>query len=196
MRAWNWVNTNIDTTIGFGIKGGAYNRGHHLTDELAFKNQWAPYLINPQGLKLFSASEMDNTWTNGYFAINPDLGFYWGALSGLNIGLSTYDLNAGSMTYVTTHASTRETFRMFKKYAQQVYPSTATTAFSIFHEGLNSANKTKFSEKVYGKSSMSIVKRYLAICNDPKYKNRGAQMDDTIAAVSYTHLTLPTKRIV
>jgi hypothetical protein len=181
LSAWNWLNTNIDKTIGFGIKGGAYNRGHHLTGEQSFKDQWAPYLINPKGLKLFSAAEMDNTWTNGYFAINPDLGFYWGVLAGLNVGLSTYDLNAGSMAYVTSNASPRETFRMFTKYAKQVYPATATTAFSIFHEGLNSANTKKFPENIYGKSSQSIVNRYTAICK--AYESRGARMDDLLAVV-------------
>jgi len=181
--AWNWVTRNIDSTIGFGIKGGAFNRGHHLTGEQNYQNSLYKYLVNPKGLKIFSASEMDQTWKNGYFDINPDLGFYWAALAGLNVGLSTYNLSADAMTFVTTNASPRETFRMFTKYAQQVYPSTATTAFSIFHEGLNSANTIKFPEKKYGKSTMVSVKRYLAICNDPIYKNRGAKMDDTVSVI-------------
>lgn len=176
-----WVMNNIDPAIGFGIKGGAYNRGHHLSDERTFKNQWVPYLINPQGLKLFSASEMDGTWQNGYFAINPDLGFYWAALSGINVGLSTYNLNASSMSYVISRASTRETFRMFNRYAQQAYPSMASVAFCVFHEGLNSADKIKFPENIYGSSNQQNISRYKNICNDPKYYNRGARLDDSIS---------------
>ena len=179
-----WVMDNIDPAIGFGIKGGAYNRGHHLNDEITFKNQWVPFLINPQGLKLFSASEMDNLWQDGYFAINPDLGFYWGALSGINVGLSTYNLNASSMNYVISNASTRETFRMFNRYAQQVYPATASVGFCIFHEGLNSADKNKFPENIYGPSNQQNISRYKKICNDPKYFNRGARMDDTISVTN------------
>ena len=87
------------------------------------------------------------------------------------------------MTYVTTNASTRETFRMYNRYAQQVYPASATTAFTVFHEGLNAANTNKFSEAKYGKSTMSNVSRYKAICNDSIYKSRGASVDDTISVI-------------
>ena len=187
--AYNYVMGQIDSAIGFGMKGGAFNRGHHLNDEQPYKEQWTPYLINPkldavniQGYKLFAASEMDNTWLNGYFAINPDLGFYWGALAGINVGLSSYNLNASSMDYVINHASTRETFRMFNRYAQQVYPETATTAFSVFHEGLNAADIVKFPVSDYGgePAVKSNVNRYLAICKEgTKYYNRGARVEDT-----------------
>ncbi|MFN0187720.1 MAG: T9SS C-terminal target domain-containing protein, partial [Bacteroidia bacterium] len=182
LRAWNWINTNIDPVIGFGIKGGAFNRGHHLTGEQDYKNSLYQYLVNPAGLKIFSASEMDGTWQDPLFSISTDLSFYWAALGGINVGLSTTNLNGTAMDYVTTHASTRETFRMFNRYAQQVYPATATTAFSIFHEGLNSADRVKFPESIYGNSNMDNQARYLAICNDPKYSNRGARMDDVFAA--------------
>ena len=180
--AWNWVTTNIDPSIGFGIKGGAFNRGHHLSDEQNYKESLYNYLVNPKGLKLFSASEMDTTWLDTLFQINPDLSFYWAALAGINVGLSTNNLNGTAMDYVTTHESTRQTFRMFTRYAQQVYPATATTSFSIFHEGLNAADKVKFPEAYYGNATMDNQARYLKICNEPKYKDRGAKMDDVFSA--------------
>ena len=180
--AWNWVTANIDPSIGFGIKGGAFNRGHHLSDEQTYKESLYNYLFNPKGLKLFSASEMDTTWQDTLFQISPDLSFYWAALAGINVGLSTNNLNGTAMDYVTTHESTRQTFRMFTRYAQQVYPATATTAFSVFHEGLNAADKVKFPEAYYGNATMDNQARYLKICNEPKYKNRGAKMDDVLSA--------------
>jgi hypothetical protein len=180
--AWNWVTANIDPSIGFGIKGGAFNRGHHLSDEQTYKESLYNYLVNPKGLKLFSASEMDTTWLDPLFQINPDLSFYWAALAGINVGLSTNNLNGTAIDYVTTHESTRQTFRMFTRYAQQVYPATATTAFSVFHEGLNAADKVKFPEAYYGNATMDNQARYLKICNEPKYKNRGAKMDDVFSA--------------
>ena len=180
--AWNWVTANIDPSIGFGIKGGAFNRGHHLSDEQTYKESLYNYLVNPKALKLFSASEMDTTWLDPLFQINPDLSFYWAALAGINVGLSTNNLNGTAMDYVTTHESTRQTFRMFTRYAQQVYPATATTAFSVFHEGLNAADKVKFPEAYYGNATMDNQARYLKICNEPKYKNRGAKMDDVFSA--------------
>jgi hypothetical protein len=182
--AWNWLNENIDPAIGFGIKGGAFNRGHHLSSEQSYKESLYNYLVNPKtSLKLFSASEMDQTALDPYFQICPDLSYYWAALAGLNVGLSTNNLNATSMNYVLTHPSATETFRMFTRYAQQVYPATATTAFSIFHDGLNSADKNRFSESKYGNSNMNNVSRYKAICNDPIYQNRGARIDDTVAVI-------------
>lgn len=182
--AWNWLNANIDPAIGFGIKGGAFNRGHHLSNEQSYKESLYNYLVNPKtSLKLFSASEMDQTALDPYFQICPDLSYYWAALAGLNVGLSTNNLNANSMNYVLSHPSATETFRMFTRYAQQVYPATATTAFSIFHDGLNSADKNRFSESKYGNSNMNNVSRYKAICNDPIYRNRGARMDDTVAVI-------------
>ena len=180
--AWNWVTANIDPSIGFGIKGGAFNRGHHLSDEQTYKESLYNYLVNPKALKLFSASEMDTTWLDPLFQISPDLSFYWAALAGINVGLSTNNLNGTAMDYVTTHESTRQTFRMFTRYAQQVYPATATTAFSVFHEGLNAADKVKFPEAYYGNATMDNQARYLKICNEPKYKNRGAKMDDVFSA--------------
>ncbi|MBV5343286.1 T9SS C-terminal target domain-containing protein, partial [bacterium] len=50
---FKWVMTKIDPSIGFGIKGGAYNRGHHLSDENTYKSNWYKYLVNPKGFKLF-----------------------------------------------------------------------------------------------------------------------------------------------
>ncbi len=184
---WNWVRDNIDNSIGFGIKGGPYNRMHHLNDEKNFKETWVPYLVNPKistanpkGLKLFSASEMDGVWQGGVFAINPDLGFYWGVMSGLNVGLSTYNLNGSSMNFVSNSPVSRETFRMFNRYAKQVYPETATIGWCVFHEGLNAADDKKFPRNEYENQPVtrSNINRYVAICNSEKYKTRGAQMGD------------------
>ena len=121
----------IDPKIGFGIKGGAYNRGHHLTGEQSFKEQWTPYLINPKGMKLFSASEMDESWRKPIFNINTELAFYWSALSGINTGLSSYNCSKRAIQYAMEHQEIRDIFKMYNIYAQQVYPTTATTVFSV-----------------------------------------------------------------
>jgi hypothetical protein len=177
-EAYNYVMTQLDPALGFGIKGGAYNRGHHLTDEQTYKEQWNPFLINPKGRKLFSASEMDQSWTKGFFALNYEIGFYWSALGGINTGLSCTNITVSAMQYAFSNPGIIEIFKMYNRYAQQVYPATATTAFSVFHEGLNSADKVKFPELIYGNASKSNTTRYQNICNDPKYYNRGARIDD------------------
>ena len=181
-QAYNWVMTKIEPKIGFGIKGGAYNRGHHLTGEQSFKEQWMPYLVNPKVMKLFSASEMDQSWQKPIFNINKELGFYWAALGAINTGLSSTNISKGAIQYGYKHKEISDIFRMYNKYAQQVYPATATVAVSVFHEGLNAADKVKFPESKYGKAIPKNTERYLAICNDPIYKNRGAKMDDLDAA--------------
>ena len=159
-KEFDWIMTKIDPAIGFGIKGGAYNRGHHLSDEKSYKEKWYKYLVNPKGLKLFSASEMDQSWQKGYFILNPEIGFYWAVLSGLNVGLSTTNLSKSAVKYAVEHDEIRQIYKMYNKYAQQVYPQTAQFAYSVFHEGLNASNTTKFPEETFGKA---IEKKYRKI---------------------------------
>jgi hypothetical protein len=188
--AYDFVMNDLDPLLGFGIKGGAYNRGHHLSDEQTYKEQWNPFLINPKisssnpkGVKLFSASEMDQSWQKGFFALNYEIGFYWSALGGINTGVSCTNVSVSAMQYAFANPSIIETFKMYNKYAQQVYPETATTAFSVFHEGLNAADTSKFPIWKYGNASQSNVSRYQNICNDPIYYNRGARIEDSAAIV-------------
>ena len=191
--AYNFVMNDLDPILGFGIKGGAYNRGHHLTDEQIYKETWNPFLINPKigplnpkGVKLFSASEMDQSWKKGFFALNYEIGFYWAALGGINTGVSCTNVSVSAMEYAFANPGIIETFKMYNRYAQQVYPETATTAFSIFHEGLNAADVVKFPIKDYNNEPAvkGNTNRYLAIVNSPKYYNRGARVEDLLAVVA------------
>jgi hypothetical protein len=175
---WQWVVTNI--TYGFGTKGGAYGRGHHLSDELTYKNTWTPYLVNPQAQQLFSAAEQDQTWKGPVYQINVPLGFYWGAISGLNTGISVWLVTQSALYAAQVKPELHSIFRMFNKYAGQIYPTKANAAFTIFHEGLNSANTIKFPESTFGNASQSNQARYTAICS--VYTARGAKMDDVYAA--------------
>ena len=175
-KEFDWMMTKIDPAIGFGIKGGAYNRGHHLSDEKSYKEKWYKYLVNPKGLKLFSASEMDQSWQKGYFILNPEIGFYWAVLSGLNVGLSTTNLSKSAVKYAVEHDEIRQIYKMYNKYAQQVYPQTAQFAYSVFHEGLNAENTTKFPEVTFGKVNEKNTDRYSKIC--AAFVSRGAKIDD------------------
>ena len=175
-QAYKWVMNTIDPKIGFGIKGGAYNRGHHLSGEQSFKEKWIPFLINPKGMKLFSAAEMDQSWQHPIFTINTELGFYWSVLSGLNTGLSSYNCSKGAIRYAMEHKEIRDIFKMYNKYAQQVYPPSATCAYSVFHEGLNAANTIKFPEKTFGIAKEKNLERYINICK--AYASKGASLDD------------------
>jgi len=175
-KEFDWMMTKIDPAIGFGIKGGAYNRGHHLSDEKSYKEKWYKYLVNPKGLKLFSASEMDQSWQKGYFILNPEIGFYWAVLSGLNVGLSTTNLSKSAVKYAVEHDEIRQIYKMYNKYAQQVFPQTAQFAYSVFHEGLNAANTTRFPEVIFGKATEKNTDRYSKIC--AAFVSRGAKIDD------------------
>jgi len=180
-KAWNWTMSNIGS--GFGIKGSAFVRGHHLDSELEFKNLWYDKLVNPQNLSLFSRAEMDQSFTKPLYTINLPIGFYWGMLSGLNTGLSVWDLSAGAIQAAISDPSIMESLNFFNKYATQIYPSTATSAYCIFHEGLNSANAIKFPTATYGNpANKGNQVRYEVICNSTEYRRRGAKMDDSFAA--------------
>ncbi len=176
--AWKWVQDSVRTDFGF--KGSAYVRGHHLTDELRFKNTWNQYQINPKGMVLFSRAEMDQSCTKTMYNINPEVGFYWGVLSGLNTGLSVHDLSQNATDLALGDPEIMSSILFFNKYAGQIYPNTATAAYSIFHEGLNSENTTKFPENIYGSAGKTNTARYTAICN--AYASKGAKMDDLTAA--------------
>lgn len=184
-REWKWVSENI--VEGFGVKGLAYVRGHHLTGEQSFVKHWKPYTIDPEGLALFSRAEMDNTWKWPLFRINLELGFYWGAISGLNQGLSVWDIFKGALTEAGTNPSIQNTFRFFNEYADQVYPESSTKAFIALHEGLDASDTIKFPESKYGEASKNNLKRYQAICDDPVYAGRGARMDDLPSAPRPQH---------
>lgn len=177
---WNWLTSEIGE--GFGIKQGAWVRGHHLTGESASSEEWTPYLVNPGGLALFSRSEMDQTWTRPLYQINPELGFYWGMLNGLNWGLAVWDLSASALSFAGSNLSVQSSLRFFNKYADQVYPETSTRAFIALHEGLEASDTVKFPEWKYGEANKNNQSRYNAICNDPVYASRGARMDDPGAA--------------
>jgi hypothetical protein len=123
---------------------------------------------------------MDQTWTKPFYQINVPLGFYWGALSGLNTGLSVWLVTQSALQEAQSRPELHEVFKMFNKYSKQVYPSTTTAAYSIFHEGLNSQNTVKFPENIYGQANRSNQARYIAICN--AYAARGAKMDDVFSA--------------
>ena len=178
-----YVMENIDLSIGFGIKGSAYNRGHHLTGEQSFKEQWVPYLINPKGIKLFASSEMDQSWDNPVFNFNYEIGFYWAVLAAINTGVSNTNVTKSAMTYVLAHPGIIDIYTFYNKYAQQVYPNKAIAVCSIFHEGLDAANTQKFPVSKYGAASKSNTQRYLNICNDPIYNSRGAKIEDPLMVV-------------
>ena len=176
-QALNWVLKYV--TYSYGVKGSGFVRGHHLSGELSFKNQWVPYLLNPRGLQLFSAAEMDQSWQNPLYQINLLLGFYWGAINGLNTGLSIWEVTESALIEAQNTPELHDVFRFFNRHAGQIYPRTANAAFSFFHEGLNTDNTTKFPTAIYGRG---VGNRSIAICK--AYSDRGAQMDDILAAIN------------
>lgn len=177
---WNWIISEIGND--FGIKQGAWVRGHHLTGERAVVEKWHSFLVDPEGLALFSRSEMDQTWKRPLYQINPELGFYWGVLNGLNWGLSVWDISASALTFADSNPSVQNSLRFFNKYADQIYPESSTRAFIALHEGLDASDTEKFPESKYGEADKGNQARFSAICNDPVYASRGARMDDPFAA--------------
>lgn len=173
---WQWVNDSIGSDFGF--KGSAYMRGHHLTGELPFKNTWNPYQLNPKGMVLFSRGEMDQSCTKTMYNLNPRIGFYWGILSGLNTGLSVHDQSANATDLALSDPEIMASILFFNKYAGQIFPQTATAAYSVFHLGLNS-NNAKYSKDIYGRISQGNTTRYQNICL--AFKDQGAKLDDLAA---------------
>lgn len=177
VEEWNWVVANI--TAGLGRKGSAYVRGHHLTEERTFAELWRPYLVDPQGVRLFSRAEMDQTWTKPYYSLNVPLNFYWGAINGLHSGLSVWDITSSAMDGIATHGY-ENCFYFFNKYAGEIYADSARAAFCALHRGLDASDTDTYPEAVYGDASKGNEDRYTAICAD--FSQYGAKMDHVYAA--------------
>jgi hypothetical protein len=95
--------------------------------------------------------------------------------------LSVHDQSANATDLALADPEIMSSILFFNKYAGQIFPATATAAYSVFHEGLNSNNTLKFSEALYTKCSMSNVTRYQKICL--AYQAQGARIDDATAVV-------------
>ena len=173
----DWVRTNV--TSGFGAKYGGQVRGHHLSESRNVPDSFKAMSMDTP-LKFFSANEMDQTWTKFYFQLNVPLSMYWCAVEQLNAGLSIWDWSGSAVEGAAANGF-EFAAGFFNTWAAELDPATAGGGFCIFHEGLDSANTTKFSAAAYGSPvSKDNTARYTAIC--AAYSSQGAQMDHLTAA--------------
>ncbi len=171
--AANWVKNNISG--GYGTKGGALARGHHLAEERSLYNNDHQKYIDPKGVPCFAICEMDQTWTRPLYQRNVPLGFYWGAINALNYGLSIWDVTKGAMQ-ACREQGFDYSFYFFNKYAGQIYPATATDAFCALHKGLDASDTVAYPEARYGKAGHKNVERMEQIVAD--YAKYGAAIED------------------
>lgn len=173
---WNWVSSNI--MGGVGIKHGGQLRGHHYAESESNVVIWKPLAVDSE-FKLFSRNEMDQTWRYSYFQLNVRLGMFWAAVEQLNVGMSIWDWSGTCLESAATNDfEFAATF--FNTWAAELVPATARGGFCFFHEGLDSADTTKFPTATYGSAGINNLARYTAICN--AYASQGAQMDHLEAA--------------
>ena len=162
-------------TGGYGTKGGALARGHHLAEERHLYNTDHPKYIDPKGVPCFAICEMDQTWTRPLYQRNVPLGFYWGAINALNYGLSIWDVTKNAMQ-ACKEQGFDYSFYFFNKYAGQIYPATATDAFCALHKGLDAADTVAYPVEKYGKGGHKSVERMEKIV--AAYARYGAAIED------------------
>ena len=172
-EAGNWVKDNL--TAGYGIKGGALARGHHLVGERAAYDSQHCKLVDPKGIPMFARCEMDQTWTRPLYQRNVPLGFYWGAINALNYGLSIWDVSKTAMQSCKEQGFDYS-FYFFNKYAGQIFPATATDAFCALHKGLDAADTNAYPEAEFGTASHKNIERMEKIVAD--YAQYGAAIED------------------
>ena len=174
----DWVRANV--TAGFGAKYGGQVRGHHLSDSKNVPDSFKAMAVD-SSLKFFSVNEMDQTWRKPYFQLNLPLSFYWCAAEQLNAGLGIWDWSGSALEGAAANGF-ESVASFFNTWAAELDPSTARGGFSIFHEGLDSSDTSKFPETATygGIASKSNTARYEAIC--AAYASQGARMDDVTAA--------------
>ena len=173
---WNWVSTNI--MGGVGIKQGRQLRGHHLAESESNVQMWKPLALDSD-LKLFSRNEMDQTWQYSYFQLNVRLGMFWAALEQLNVGMNVWDWSGTCLENAET-AGFEFAATFFNTWAAELVPATARDGFCFFHEGLDSADTTKFPTATFGSANKNNLERSAAICN--AYASQGCKMDHLEAA--------------
>jgi hypothetical protein len=171
----------IRTFSPLGIKGFAISRGHHLSGELSFIQNFQPMMLNPTAaskyLFVFSRAEMDDTWLQSYYSLNVKLMFYWGVINALNGGLAVFDITSSALLGCYQYGF-NDTFLFFNKYAPQIWPHNATSAFIALHRGLDAYDLVSFPETKFGRQGKSLS-RVSAIC--AAYGEYGCKVDDTTA---------------
>ena len=91
-----WVEANAARP--YGVKTSGVGRGHHLSGTRKLVQEWHPRIVDPPaGKGLFARSEMDQTWRQPYYSLNVPLGFYWGAITGLQVGLGVWDITESAL---------------------------------------------------------------------------------------------------
>lgn len=176
--AQDWVRANV--TSGFGAKYGGQVRGHHLSESRDVPNAFKAMALDPTQ-KFFSVNEMDQTWQKPFFQLNVPLSIYWSAVEQLNAGLAIWDWSGSALEGAAANGF-EFAAGFFNTWAAELDAPKARGGFSIFHEGLDSADTTKFPETAAygGNANNNNTARYTAICN--AYANQGARMDDVTAA--------------
>lgn len=174
----DWVRANV--TAGFGAKYGGQVRGHHLSESENVPDSFKSMAVD-SSLKFFSVNEMDQTWQKPYFQLNLPLSFYWAAAEQLNAGLGIWDWSGSALEGAAANGF-EFAAGFFNTWAAELDPATARGGFSIFHEGLDSSDTSKFPETAAwgGNAGSNNTARYTAIC--AAYAKQGAQMDDLNAA--------------
>ena len=173
---WDWVSSNI--TGGVGIKQGGQLRGHHYMESESNVLTLKPLAVDSD-FKLFSRNEMDQTWTYSYFQLNVRLGMFWAAVEQLNVGMSVWDWSGTCLESASANGFEFAAV-FFNKWAAELVPATARGGFCFFHEGLDSADTSKFPTPTYGVATKNNLNRYTAICN--AYASQGCRMDHLEAA--------------
>jgi len=175
---WDWILANVKG--GFGIKHGGQLRGYHLTESESNVAVFKPLAVDSD-FKFFSRNEMDQTWQYPYFSLNRPMSMYWAALEQLNVGMSVWDWSGSCMENASAQGFAF-TAEFFNKWAAELEPATAGGAFCFFHDGLDSADTSRFPETdTYGGSAnKGNTNRYVKICE--QYASQGAAMDHVEAA--------------
>ncbi|MBT8042894.1 MAG: hypothetical protein KJN98_06965, partial [Pontiella sp.] len=175
---WAWINNNV--TGGLGVKYDGSTRGHHLSFSGDTPDAYKA-LAEDSAVKIFSRSEMDQTFGKPFFQKNVHLGMYWCAVEQLNAGMSIWDVTQNCLEDAAVN-DYNWVFRFFNEWAAELEPPNARGGFCIFHEGLDSADASKFPTSSYGGGSLNKgnTNRYEAICAD--YASQGAEMSHLLAA--------------
>ncbi|NNJ70123.1 MAG: hypothetical protein HKP10_02410, partial [Kiritimatiellales bacterium] len=170
---WDWINNNV--TGGMGVKYDGSTRGHHLSFSGDTPKAYKA-IAEDSDAKLFSRSEMDQSYSLPFWQLNVRLNYYWCALEQLNAGMSIWDVTENALEDMSA-GGYEESFTLFNLWAAELVPATARGGFCVFHKGLDSSDASMFPLADYGGGDFNKTNtnRYEAICASNAVN--GAQMD-------------------
>lgn len=159
---------------GFITKKGVASHFYGSNDTKSKMENYSPWDTDKNSLNrpVFSRGEGETMWLSKWFMKDPLQNLYWSALYALHSGLDIWNLPQKILEDPTYYKA----LDLFDKYAGYKYPQRSPVAFCALRDQLNSDDKNRFPEIIYGLANRKNTDRVQKIC--AAFASHGAIIQD------------------